>query len=194
MASQSHAVIRARLLREATRLIAAGREADLDAVLDALADCVRVLLGADSALVNLGIAGSSDLVRRRPNPFVPTDHPLARAPARFQPDPLTAEAIARRRSILIADFHGDPRISSEAKAAMPRVVASLTVPLVAGDTVVGVLFAHWTRRHALASEDLTVVETLAQHAAVAILLGRRHPGRDAAEEDRTEDGEPDRTS
>src|SRR5262245_58614317 len=120
MPAPSHRDLQAWLLREATRLIAAGAD-DLDAVLDGLAACVRAVLGADSALVNLAVPGSSEFVRRRPNPFVAADHPLARTNVQFKPDPLTAEAVARRRSILIADFHGDPRISAEAKAAMPRV-------------------------------------------------------------------------
>src|SRR5207249_54724 len=54
------------------------------------------------------------------------------------------------------------------KAMLPSLVATMTVPLVADDELLGVMFVHWTRAHQLSEGDLELAEALGSHAATAL--------------------------
>jgi PAS domain-containing protein len=163
-------VDRYRALVEATRLVAAGR--DLDAVLDALIEQTARLLDTSGVSIHVAEPGTMRLVRRRLNALVlagSNEDAIGRA---VEVDPFVREAIERRTPLFTPDLHADPRIRAAAKESLPRVRASMTVPLLADEELVGALFIHWDRPHETDAEELELVEALGRHAAIAIRSAR----------------------
>ena len=161
---------RYRALVEATRVVAAGR--DLDAVLDALVEQAGRLLGTAGVSFQVAEPGTTRLVRRRRNALAVPGSDVDSVGVPMEPDAFVLEAIARRGALFTDDFQRDPRIRAVAKESLPRVRASVTVPLFADEELVGALFAHWDCPHRADAEELEVVEALGQHAAIAIRSAR----------------------
>jgi signal transduction histidine kinase len=159
-------------LIEATRVVASGVAEDLDAVLDALTDQARRLLGADAATLHLAVPGEIEFVRRRANPLAPPGSPPTALGARFKPGPLTREAIERRWPVFTGGYQQDPRSKPDVRGALPEVVATMSVPLFARAELVGVLYLDWTRPYQATGRDLRLADAFARHAAVAIHSAR----------------------
>jgi GAF domain-containing protein len=157
-------------LVEAARIVAAVRE-DLDGTLDALVGQAASLFAADAAALNLFDAATGELVVRRPNPLAPADAEAARTGARFQPRGLSLAAIERRGAVFSDDYQRDPRVAQAFREQFP-VVATMCVPLLAGDELVGVLYLDWKRRHVARADELALAEAFAGHAAVAVRAAR----------------------
>lgn len=157
-------------LVEAARIVAAVRE-DFDGTLDALVVEAGRLLGADAAALNLFDRATGELVVRRRNPLAAPDAPAAQVGARFRPRGLSLEAIERRRAIFTADYAHDPRVDPPFRAQFP-VAATMCVPLLAGDELVGVLYLDWCGRHVAPPDELALAEAFAGHAAVAVRHAR----------------------
>ena len=153
-------------LVESARIVAAVRE-DLDGTLDALVAQAVHLLGADAAAFNLFDVATGELVVRRSNPLAPSNAPAAQAGARFAPRGLSRAAIERRGAIFSADYQRDPRVAQPYREQFP-VAATMCVPLLAGDELVGVLYLDWQRRHIAGADELALAEAFASHAAVAV--------------------------
>lgn len=162
---------RARAILAAARTVTAGAGRDLDAVLDALADQARQLLGADEATVSL-IGPDGRLILRRASRLAAPGSPFTRAGEPAVVDGVVEEALATRRVAVVTDFHADPRVGPAAKAALPSVASALIVPLVADGEVLGILVGRWTRPHAAGPDDVVAAELLAEHAASAVLAAR----------------------
>jgi len=161
---------RFRALVEAVRLISA-RGDDLDATLDALAEQVKRLLGADVASIHLAV-GPREVRRRQVHPFAIPGHELGQAGNVHRLDDWSAGAVASGRCRFAADYQAEPEVMAEAKQALPGVVSALVVPLLADEEFVGVLFADWARRVDLSPADLEAAQALGAHAAVAIRTAR----------------------
>ena len=163
---------RARTLLTAVGVLSAGVALDLDAVLDALTEQARLLFLADEVTISLATADGTGLIRRTGSVLALAHDSLARpgTPAYF--DDIVVEAMTTGRPAYAPDFSTDPRIASEARAALPNVVSSVVAPLIAGNTFLGALNTRWTRRVVLSEEDLDTIQALAQHAAIAIRTAR----------------------
>jgi GAF domain-containing protein len=164
------ALARYRALVEAVRVISA-RGGDLDGTLDELAAQVQRLLGADWASFHLALGGTR-VRRRHTNPLARAGAALVQPGSEHELDPWAARAVAERRCIFAPDFHAEPGVKAEAKAALPSVVSALVVPLVVDTELEGVLFADWTRRIDLTEADLEAAQALSTHAAFAIRAAR----------------------
>jgi PAS domain-containing protein len=158
-------------LLAAAKMVAAGAARDLDAVLDALAERARELLGADEATISLR-DGRGGFVRQRASLLARVGSPLAVAGIRVLVDGVFREAVESGRAVGVPDVHGDPRVTAEIRAAQPAIASALVAPLVADGETVGVLVVRWVRRHAPDADDVSTAEGLAQHAAVAIQTAR----------------------
>jgi PAS domain-containing protein len=163
-------VERYRALVEATRVVAAGR--DLDAVLDALVEQAARLLDTPGVSIHVAEPGTNRLVRRRRNALVRSGSSEDSVGGPVELDKFVLEAIAHRAPLFAPDLHADPRIRQSSKDALPKVRATMTVPLFADDELVGALFVHWSRDHRTDAEELELVEALGQHAAIAIRSAR----------------------
>ncbi|HEV8634235.1 MAG TPA: GAF domain-containing protein [Chloroflexota bacterium] len=164
-------------LLEATRLVAASAEGDLDAVLDAVAEQARRLLGADAAALGLTDPTTGDLIVRRPNPLAPPGTRLATPGKRYRPGAFTQEAVRLGTPLFAADVQRGPRRDPARRAAVGAVVASMVVPLLATPAdgrpeLVGTLYLDWTRPYTAGPADLAVAEAFGQQAAVAIRIAR----------------------
>jgi PAS domain S-box-containing protein len=159
------ALKRTRALVDAARLISASH--DLDAILDELIAQATLLLGADVGVLHL-VDTEGWLVVRRANPLAVSGSVFATEGARHQPGPHTRRTIRSRRPMVVDRRRGSAPTRALIKERFPTVQATVTLPLFAGDDLVGVLHLNWTHPHDITAEDLEVVEALGAHAAVAI--------------------------
>jgi PAS domain S-box-containing protein len=174
----------AEALLAATRLVAASADRDLDAVLDAVAEQARRLLGADAAALQLADPATGELIVRRPSPFAAAGTPLATPGTRYRPGAFTREAVRRAAPVFASDFQRDARHDPARRAEFGAVVASMVVPLLAAPAgrpsggpaarpeLVGTLYLDWTRPYAAGPDDLAVADAFGQEAAVAIRIAR----------------------
>jgi GAF domain-containing protein len=160
-----------RALIEAVHVIGAHGH-DLDEALDALATQARLLLGAADVAINLRTA-SGGYTRRRPSSLATPGHPYAESGVPAHLSPLTPEAEAARRPLVVEDIHTDPRIPLEARTAFPQVVSMLVAPLVADKEVLGMMIVRWTKRRAIDEEDVAAADALGRHAAIAVHAAER---------------------
>ncbi|HEY3080889.1 MAG TPA: GAF domain-containing protein [Chloroflexota bacterium] len=168
-----------RALVEAARVISSTANRDLDATLDVLIEQASALLRTDDVTLHLIDPLSLEFVRRRVSALARLGE-RTRPGTRFAPDRLVQEVIATGRPVFTPDFQGDPRITPEAKADLPSVVASLAMPLVVDGEPVGGLFAHWTGPHRMNSHELETADAFARQAALAIRGARLLEERERA--------------
>lgn len=103
---------------------------------------------------------------------LPPELPEAELRALLENSPLVAEVVAQREPLFIGDLGEDPRWSWA--APVEPMPAWLGVPLLAGETLVGVLALQSKKADSYGEREAWVATTLASHAALAIQNARLH--------------------
>jgi len=155
---------RLRELAEVERLVAASL--DIDDVLRRIVDATARLLGAP--VVHLWTAEPGERALSRRASAVDPALPQVTMPDRLPYGKgITGIAAEQRRTIFIADTARDPRVANP-KWAEIGLDAMLSVPMVAGDVLLGVLSVRGRREKLEADEDHALAASLAARAAVAL--------------------------
>jgi len=142
-----------------------GASLDPDAVLRAIAAAAARLVGAD--IVQVWIADPTlPLLRLRASsassdlPSVPETIPFGEG--------ITGRTVVQKAPIYVADVTREPRAFSAEWAKQSGIQRLLTVPMMSGDDVLGVVTVR-SRSDSLASEeDRALITTLASQAAMAV--------------------------
>jgi len=142
---------------------------ELDAVLQAIVRRARRLLGTDVAYLTLKDADAGDTYMRVTDGSVAARFQRLRLPLGAGLGGMVAQTAAPFWS---PNYPADPQFqhTSEIDAAVAEegLVAILGVPLRLGSTVIGVLFAANRSERPFARDEVTLLSSLAAHAAVAI--------------------------
>jgi GAF domain-containing protein len=142
---------------------------DLDAVLEAIVRRARKLLGTDVAYLTLRDEERGDTCMRVTDGSVSARFQQLRLPMGAGLGGLVAQTAA---PYVTATYPGDARFrhTNEIDAAVAEegIVAILGVPLCLASRVVGVLFAANRSARPFSREEVTLLGSLAAHAAVAI--------------------------
>jgi signal transduction histidine kinase/ActR/RegA family two-component response regulator len=85
-----------------------------------------------------------------------------------QGEGLAGVAAITRRTVVSRNLLQDPRFINKAWAAREGLVSALVSPLVAGDTIRGILAIFTRTPHAFSESETSVFESLAAHAAIAL--------------------------
>ena len=162
--------------QETRSLVEVGRaicaSLDLQTVLELIVDRACVLLGAPRSALAVMEPERSDAVIR----FVAVrgmggDFAKRVRPAHWRDGP-TASAIFRRHSVWTADILSDPQfdLSPETRAVVlaEGYRAVLSVPLLAGDRVLGALVVQRDTAGPFSADDVDLLEAFAGQAAVAM--------------------------
>jgi signal transduction histidine kinase len=146
---------------------AIGGSLDVEAVLQAVGDTARELLGADRALVFLGreparltVAHLSGLPHPELVPGQPLDLPALEAR-------LQLRAIESRQLLTVHDWSSDPRVNREL-ALRWGMGSAIVAPLLARKEVLGLLLLTRSAAHRWSEEQIDVADALAAQASVAL--------------------------
>ena len=146
---------------------------DLDAVLRAIVHRARTLLGADTAYMTLHDEDAGDTYMRVTDGSISARFQALRLPMGTGLGGLVAQTGAPYMS---ANYAVDPRFRHsgeiDAGVAEEGLVAILGVPMRLGPSVIGVLFAANRTARPFAPEEVSLLGTLAAHAAIAIDTAR----------------------
>jgi sugar diacid utilization regulator len=155
---------------------AATSAADLQHVLDLVAETARTLLGFDfcgvltpdpagESLVIVGWSGlSADYVNR-----VNRDHPV-----RLDSVAPSSQAFHRGNPVALRDITAEPEFTPWGGVAREQGYrAIVSVPLIAGDEVLGTLNGYYTPVHTFTGYEIERLALLANHAAIALTSARR---------------------
>ncbi len=155
---------------------AATSAADLQHVLDLVADTARTLLGFDfcgvltpdptgESLVITGWSGlSADYVKR-----VNTDRPV-----RLDGGSPSKQAFRSGRPVAIRDITAEPEFTPWGGVAREQGYRAIVcVPLIAGDEILGTLNGYYTPVHTFTGYEIERLALLANHAAIALTSARR---------------------
>ena len=155
---------------------AATSAADLQHVLDLVADTARTLLGFDfcgvltpdpagESLVITGWSGlSADYVKH-----VNTDRPV-----RLDGSSPSKQAFRSGRAVAIRDITAEPEFTPWGGVAREQGYRAIVcVPLIAGDEVLGTLNGYFTPVHTFTDYEIERLALLANHAAIALTSARR---------------------
>jgi hypothetical protein len=146
---------------------------DLDAVLRAIVHRARTLLGADLAYMTLHDEDAGDTYMRATDGSISAWFQALRLPMGAGLGGLVAQTGAPYAT---ADYGADPRFrhTGEIDQGVKEegLVAILGVPMRLGPKVVGVLFAGNRSARPFAPEEVSLLGSLAAHAAVAIDTAR----------------------
>ncbi|MBI4413890.1 MAG: GAF domain-containing protein, partial [candidate division NC10 bacterium] len=100
-------------------------------------------------------------------------HPEARRQTRFRVgEGIVGEVAERRKVLLISDVQADQRLVNRELAEAEGLRANAGLPLLVGDRCVGVLDLKRRAARAFSAEELAVLTSLADHAAIAIANAR----------------------
>ena len=146
-------------------IAAAGMNAD--EVMDLVVERAATLLSAASAAI--AISEGDELVVRAVSRSLGS-----RAPARLPRSGAAGTCVAERRPVLIADAAADPRVDAETRAR-PGAASLVYVPLLYGESAVGVIEAASGRSAAFADEDVESLRLLAQIIAIALHRAYTYP-------------------
>ncbi|MCX4749510.1 helix-turn-helix domain-containing protein [Kitasatospora sp. NBC_01287] len=142
---------------------------DLDPVLRAIVRRARLLLGTDTAYLTLPDTAAGDTYMRVTDGSV---SPLFQHLRLSLGDGLGGLVAQSARPYATADYRADQRFRHtgriDAGVLEEGLVAILGVPLLLGDTVVGVLFAADRAPRAFTPDQVALLCSLAAHAAVAL--------------------------
>lgn len=142
---------------------------DLDAVLEAIVRRARKLLAADVTYMTLRDADRGDTYMRVTDGSVSARFQQLRLPMGAGLGGLVAQTAT---PYVTAGYAGDDRFRHigeiDAAVAEEGIVAILGVPLRLGSRIVGVLFAANRSARPFSREEVTLLGSLAAHAAVAI--------------------------
>ncbi|WAL39539.1 GAF domain-containing protein [Brevibacterium sp. BRM-1] len=162
-------------LAESARILAT--ETDVDAVLAHVVRMAHDLVLSDVAYLSAFDPQTGELRVRATHGVVTDDFARIHVPAGIG---LASLIATTRRPQAIADYR-----ASEAIAHSPQIdramegeaIASIVgVPLIAGEELLGILFAGVRRRHEFRPAELAILSALADHAAIA--LSRSHSFRE----------------
>jgi sugar diacid utilization regulator len=155
---------------------AATSAADLQHVLDLVADTARTLLGFDfcgvltpdptgESLMITGWSGlSADYVKR-----VNTDRPV-----RLDGGSPSKRAFQSGQPVAIRDIAGEPEFTPWGGVAREQGYRAIVcVPLIAGDEVLGTLNGYYSPVHTFTAYEIERLALLANHAAIALTSARR---------------------
>jgi GAF domain-containing protein/CheY-like chemotaxis protein len=81
---------------------------------------------------------------------------------------LVGLAVARRAAVTMPDVQNDPRIRNAARLRAEGIASAAAVPVVAGSRVIGALAVGTQRPQHYSTEDLSLLQSLANQAAIAI--------------------------
>jgi signal transduction histidine kinase len=101
---------------------------------------------------------------------IPADQPEAELRALLEENELIADVIALREPLFLGDARGAPGWRANGE----QLPAWLGVPLLAGDSLVGVMVLQSEKAHSYGEREAWVAMTLASHAALAIQNARLH--------------------
>ena len=142
---------------------------DLDAVLEAIVRRARKLLGTDVTYMTLRDEERGDTYMRVTDGSVSAQFQHLRLPMGAGLGGLVAQTAT---PYVTASYPGDTRfqhtIEIDAAVAEEGIVAILGVPMRLGSRIVGVLFAANRSARPFSREEVTLLGSLAAHAAVAI--------------------------
>ena len=162
---------RLRELAEVERVVAGSL--DVDVVLQRIADATARLLGAP--VVHLWSAEPGARVLELRASAIAPDMPAVAMPTSFAfGDGISGLAAERREVVYVPDARADTRVRAvgwEREAGLGTVLA---VPMVAGDTLIGVLTVRARLGELAALEDQALVTSLAARAALAIQNARAY--------------------
>ncbi|HET7341085.1 MAG TPA: GAF domain-containing protein, partial [Methylomirabilota bacterium] len=82
-------------------------------------------------------------------------------------------ALTRRAAVAMPDVPNDPRVRNAARLAAEGIVSAAAVPLMVGDRTIGALVVGDRAPRAYSAEDLSLLQSLANQAAIAIDNARR---------------------
>jgi PucR-like helix-turn-helix protein/GAF domain-containing protein len=181
--------------RELSALFSSARELaqlrDVDQLLERLVERAHDLVGTDVTYLSEFDMDTRELRVRTTLGTVAPTFPGLRVPAGMG---LASLVVQRRQPCWTSSYAGMTQAPHDthidATVAAEGLVSLLGVPLLAGEEVIGVLFAANRVEHAFAPEEISLLSAFADHAAVVLqtarLLART---RDAAEETRRAYGE-----
>jgi GAF domain-containing protein/CheY-like chemotaxis protein len=86
---------------------------------------------------------------------------------------LVGLVVARREPVTMSDLAGDRRIRNAASLRAEGIISAAAVPLMVGDRVIGALAIGTRERHQYADEELSLLQSLGNQAAIAIGNARR---------------------
>ena len=153
----------------------------LDDALAGVLQAVERLVGASSASVFLIEPDGSVSPRRFTTRT--TGEPHWDDHANLRPDGITRTVLHTDGAIVISDTANDPRTADIAQPDRPSFAA---VPIRGENKVVGVLYANWCQPRVPRSEDLALLERLADYGAIAIENARLHAQEIEARRDAVE--------
>lgn len=140
---------------------------DLDHVLNRAMNLVVEAVGADRAAVMMLDSDSARLIYRAAL-GAETKLPFGGVPTRFsRGEGLAGWVIEHREAVIVSDIRQDPRWVDE-RAEERKYRSALSVPLLAGDEVLGALLLFHTQPDHFNADHLLLVETAAIQVAHAI--------------------------
>lgn len=146
---------------------------DIDELLDRLVERAHDLVGTDVTYLSEFHVGSRELVVRTTLGTVAPTFPGLRVPAGMG---LASMVVENRRPCWTSSYAGmtqAPHDSGiDAAVADEGLVSLLGVPLLAGDEVIGVLFAANRVEHTFSPEEISLLSAFADHAAVVLQTAR----------------------
>ena len=161
--------------REAELLAALGRDINaslhLDTVLQRVAAVAKELCGSDMARIALR-ASDGDAPGFR---YVAGPGAEGGMSAQIEPGKgVGGQVLLTGRPFRTDDYYADPRISADyvELARLDGVVAELAAPIRGADRIEGLIYAQNRARRPFTDRDETVLEQLADHAAIAIKNAR----------------------
>jgi GAF domain-containing protein/ActR/RegA family two-component response regulator len=137
---------------------------DRDTVLQRVVEHARRLCRADIATLALCQPGGDAVVVARTGHRTDAFARLVIRPGRG----LAGEVLATREPVASADRLSDPRWPPDEPARLEELRATASLPVLAGDTLLGVLSVHRRTPEPFHLHDVRPLEALARHAAVAI--------------------------
>ncbi|NTV65261.1 MAG: PAS domain S-box protein, partial [Oscillochloris sp.] len=165
LAREQHARQVAEALHTTGQLLA--RPLNLEAILETLLDVLQQLIPYDSANIMLPDGASEFRVRHWRGYERWTDPALVTALV-FDPvqKPLIHAIVTTQRSVLVLDTHQEPAWTP--MLGPDHIRCWLGVPLIAGNTVVGIYSIDRQRPNSITEADVRLAETLGATAATAI--------------------------
>jgi diguanylate cyclase (GGDEF)-like protein/excisionase family DNA binding protein len=163
-------VTRSRALRAVTQELTG--QLDLAAVLDDIVDRTRALFEADKAGLWLVVDGSQPFQLAAARGLGETFHARVRSMT-LESETIGVRAVRERRSFVLHGADTDPVAGEMREAyAAEGIQTACLVPLVSNDRAVGLIGLYHGRDREWPEEELTLVQSFANQAAVAISNAR----------------------
>jgi diguanylate cyclase (GGDEF)-like protein/excisionase family DNA binding protein len=163
-------VTRSRALRAVTQELTG--QLDLSAVLDDIVDRTRALFEAEKAGLWLVVEGSQPFQLAATRGLGDTFHANVRS-ITLESEAIGVRAVRERRSFVLHGAGSDPSAGAmHAAYTAEGIETACLVPLVSNDRAVGLIGLYHTHEREWPEEELTLVQSFANQAAVAISNAR----------------------